>query len=29
MTSPLVDTILNVTVFAYVGVLIWLAVKRI
>ncbi len=28
MTTPLVDTLLNVTVFAYIGFLVWLALRK-
>lgn len=28
MSPALVDTILNLTVFAYIGLLIWLAVQK-
>ena len=28
MTAPILDTILNITVFAYIGFLIWLAFYR-
>lgn len=27
MTSPIIDTILNLTVFFYIGFLIWLALR--
>lgn len=27
MTAPMIDTILNLTVFAYIGFLIWLAMR--
>ncbi len=29
MTGSIVDTVLNVTVFAYIGFLIWLALYRV
>ncbi len=29
MTGSIVDTMLNVTVFAYIGFLIWLALYRV
>ncbi len=29
MTGSIVDTVLNVTVFAYTGFLIWLALYRV
>lgn len=29
MTGTLLDTVLNVTVFAYIGLLIWLALQKV
>lgn len=29
MSTPVVDTILNLTIFIYIGFLIWIAVRRI
>lgn len=29
MTGTLLDTVLNVTVFAYIGFLIWLALQKV
>ena len=28
MSTPVVDTILNLTIFIYIGFLIWLALRR-
>jgi len=28
MSMPIIDTLLNVTLFAYVGFLVWLALRK-
>lgn len=28
MTGSLIDTVLNLTVFAYIGILVWLAISK-